>query len=116
MIEDKYADEMLTDEELDNVTGGTCEETAEVSFFLKTLGIIDEWYTAQDLRDSSGTEKEEKVKAGLEKLGIGVYFHGKLMGTGGNYYYHRGTSYTQKEVVALIHVMAEKLGVGIYSK
>ncbi len=30
MIEDKFADEMLSDEELDNVAGGTAQELSEV--------------------------------------------------------------------------------------
>ena len=35
--EDKFADEMLNDDELDQVAGGTCYETADDSRFLNVL-------------------------------------------------------------------------------
>ena len=35
--EDKFADEMLTDDELDNVAGGNCYEKADDTRFLNSL-------------------------------------------------------------------------------
>ena len=35
--EDKFAEEMLTDDELENVVGGTLDETANDSRFLNVL-------------------------------------------------------------------------------
>lgn len=40
-VEDKYADEKLTDDELDRVVGGTWEETSADGYELFRRGILD---------------------------------------------------------------------------
>lgn len=47
-VEDKFADEMLTDNELDKVTGGTIAETAADSFELYRRGLTDKIYVGSE--------------------------------------------------------------------
>ena len=44
MAEEKIADEMLSDDELDKVTGGTIAETAADSFDLYRRGLVEDMY------------------------------------------------------------------------
>ena len=45
---DKYADEVMIDDELDNVTGGTIAETAADSFALYRRGLTDKAYVGSE--------------------------------------------------------------------
>ena len=57
--EDKYADEMLTDEQLDNVAGGTYSQTADDSRFLNCLNGSTDRYSGARITFTSGTSIEE---------------------------------------------------------
>ena len=65
MAENKFADEIMSDDELDNVAGGNCYESADDSRFLNSLngscnryGATRVWYEGTDL-----TEEIEKAWA-----------------------------------------------------
>lgn len=45
---DKFADEVMIDDELDNVTGGTIAETAADSFALYRRGLTDKAYVGSE--------------------------------------------------------------------
>ena len=45
---DKFADEVMSDEELDNVAGGTIAETAADSFDLYRRGLTDKVYVGSE--------------------------------------------------------------------
>ena len=69
MADDKFADEMLTGEELDKVAGGTIEDTAYDSRFLYERGLMDDWHgeshTSLYWESSSAAVDEGWRKAGI---------------------------------------------------
>ncbi len=65
--EDKFADEMLTDEELDNVAGGTCYETADDSRFLNSLNGSTDRYGATKIWFG---DYSEEIQRAWEKVGV----------------------------------------------
>ena len=102
---DKYADEKLTDDELDKVVGGTLGETADDSRFLNVLlqgtdkyhqcdryGKTAVWFSAGPKND---------VKKSWKSLGIDF----KPDNLFGNYYFKDGKSISQADAWA----HAEKL-------
>ena len=68
---DKFANEMLTDDELDNVAGGTCYEMADDSRFLNSLnGSTDRYGATKCWFDMGiGSIREEIINAWV-KVGI----------------------------------------------
>lgn len=60
MTEDKFADEMLSDDELDQIAGGTDDQTTDDNMFLYEHGLVD-----VVVCDSS-----KDVDAGWAKAGI----------------------------------------------
>ena len=50
MAKEILKDEMLSDEELDNVAGGTTAETVKDTQFLHALGLLDKSYTAAECK------------------------------------------------------------------
>ena len=67
--EDKFADELLTEDELEQVAGGTYAQTSEDSKFLSIYGLCPK-FTAMQLAFTPGTEKEEQVKAAWATVGV----------------------------------------------
>ena len=98
--EDKFADEMLTDEELDQVAGGTCAETANDSRFLNVLlqGTTKyhqcDRYGAGKIFFSKGAR--EDVKDAWKSLGIRLYYSVES----GNEYHLNGKKISQSEAWA----------------
>ena len=67
----------MSDEEFDNVAGGTYGETADDSVFLSFHGLCKKYSEASIMFDSS-TSKEEDVKAGWAKVGVQLEYHGNF--------------------------------------
>lgn len=59
MAEDKFADEMLSDDELDQIAGGTDDQTFDDNIFLYEHGLMD-----------IVNARSEEVDAGWAKAGI----------------------------------------------
>ena len=88
--EDKIADEMLTEEELDGVAGGTRAETYADGDELVKRGLISE----DDAWSSS------KVREAIHKLGYKYKDHGgiEIFGAKSNEYFNKkGESVTREE-------------------
>ena len=68
-VEDKYADEVMSDEELDNVAGGTMEEVVEDHKFLYEHGLVDNYRSLESslvlFRNTTEMIKEGWAKAGI---------------------------------------------------
>lgn len=106
MADDKiYDDELMTNEELDKVAGGTYQETAEDSEFLWCYGLCNK-YSEGTISITAGmrTNRSDEVKAGWAKVGIEYEYHG---GTGlfakSNKYYMNGKEISRQD--AARHVM-----------
>ena len=86
---DKFADEMLTDEELDGVAGGTIAETYADGNELYKRGLI----SAEDAASSSG------VREALHKLGYKYKDHGGLaiFGAKNNEYFDKNGASVSRE-------------------
>lgn len=69
--EKNLQDELMTDEELEQVAGGSYKQTAQDSVILHSLGFLDEEYTAEDIMFCQDWSKEVKVYDAFKKLGIG---------------------------------------------
>lgn len=82
--EDKFADEMLNDDELDNVTGGTIAETVADSFALYRRGLTDKAYV--------GSERTRRV---INFKGNEYKDHGGLFKP--NEYYDKSGNPTSRE-------------------
>ena len=67
--EDKFADEVMSDAELDNVAGGGGPETAEDSKLLYEHGLVEDWhgdeYTMWLWLSASKSVDEGWAKAGI---------------------------------------------------
>ena len=44
VVEDKFADEIMSDEELDQVAGGNISGTSDDSYFLYQHGLMNTWH------------------------------------------------------------------------
>ena len=91
---DKYADEIMSDEELDNVAGGDCYETADDSRFLNSLNGSTDRYGGLRISWTSGTAIEEEIQRGWKTVGIDFEWHS---GKYGNVYRLNGKKITQEE-------------------
>ena len=106
---DKYADELMSDEELDQVVGGRYSETAGDSAFLNIYGLCGK-YTEEDIYFDDGTSQEEDVKAGWAKVGVDFHYHGSpLFCEKSNEYYINGNKVTRKEAYAHVRSQANAL-------
>ena len=70
MAEDKYADEALSDEELDNVAGGRSRETEHDSEFLRDVGLMT-GAVSIGIFGEGWTDGSRAVDDGWSKGGIG---------------------------------------------
>lgn len=68
-VEDKFADEMLSDEELDGVAGGNIGQTTVDSKFLYEHGLVDDWHGEFHMLFNWKSDSAE-VDAGWSKAGI----------------------------------------------
>ena len=94
---DKFAEEMLTDDELDKVVGGNAEEMANDSRFLNSLNGSCDRYGEFKIMFSAGAYNEEIEKAwatvGIKaEVSSGPGEFGKK-----NKYYLKGNQITQEE-------------------
>jgi len=95
--EDKYADERLTDEELDGVAGGEAEQMADDSRFLNSLNGSCDRYGDGKIMFSAGSYNEEIEKA-WSTVGIKAKVSSGLGGFGKeNKYYLNGQQITQEQ-------------------
>ena len=86
--------EQLTDEELENVAGGTYNETAADSRFLNDLaGLTDRYGATRAFFEDAKISKE--VTAAWNKIGIGV----DTSWGGSNKYFKDGQEITRKQAV-----------------
>lgn len=70
---DKFADELMSDDELDKVAGGDCSQTADDSRFLNSLNGSTDRYGATRLLFTGGDADDricEEIEAGWAKVGI----------------------------------------------
>lgn len=97
---DKYADEVMSDEELDGIAGGTVGQTVVDSKFLYDHGLVDDWHgnthTFFNWKSDSAL-----VDAGWAKAGITCV---TTFGFSNNKYFKDGKEITHDEAVA--HVKA----------
>ena len=94
---DKYADEKLTDDELDKVVGGNAEEMVNDSRFLNSLNGSCNRYGGFKIMFSAGAYNEEIEKA-WATVGIKAEVSSGQGGFGKkNKYYLKGNQITQEE-------------------
>ncbi|MBQ3444880.1 MAG: hypothetical protein IJG33_16735 [Selenomonadaceae bacterium] len=106
---DKFADEILSDEELDQVVGGDYVDTADDSKFLHSYGLCGK-YTFNDILFDDGTSQEEDVKAGWAKVGVDYHYYSGCATYGWrNEYYINGNKVTRKEAYAHVRSQANAL-------
>ncbi|MBR0060724.1 MAG: hypothetical protein IJP68_04505 [Selenomonadaceae bacterium] len=73
MAEEKYAGEIMSDEDLDNVAGGTCYEMADDSRFLNCLnGSIDRYGATKIWFGDYSYE----IQSAWEKIGVNAIVSG----------------------------------------
>ena len=92
--EKKLAKAAMSDEELDNVAGGTCYEMADDSRFLNSLNGSCDRYGATKIF-FSGSSKREELKAAWLTVGIETKLSKNL--SGNNEYYLDGKQITQEQ-------------------
>ena len=105
---DKIADEILSDEELDQVVGGTYLQTAQDSEFLNNYGLCGK-YTRNDIAFDDGTSQEEDVKAGWAKAGVTMEYHNDYGLTIKNKYYINGNKVSREEAYAHVRSRVDTL-------
>ncbi len=107
MIEDKFADEMLSDEELDNVAGGTRAETREMDIALnKRLYGLD--FSALDIAQADHMlYAKSDLESELTRLGvqfkIDVGKDGTGVGEKANEYYYHGVKISHEQLMNIIN-------------
>lgn len=95
--EDKFADEVMSDEELDNVAGGNAEEMVNDSRFLNSLNGSCDRYGLWKIAFSAGAYNEEIEKA-WATVGIKAEVSSGQGGFGKkNKYYLNGQQITQEQ-------------------
>ena len=86
--------EKMSDEELENVAGGTYKETAADSRFLNDLaGLCDRFGSTRAFFDTN--KVAEEAKSGWGKVGIEFYFRPGV----GNKYYLDGKRISRNEAI-----------------
>ena len=107
--EDKFSDEMLNDDELDKVTGGTIAETAADSFDLYRRGLVEDIYVGSN-----------RTHCAINAMGFKYKDHGGLFRPN-EYFNHLGKPVSrgkfwedfdkqhQTEAVPVIDVIRDKI-------
>ena len=93
--------EAMSDDELEQVAGGTWAETAADSRFLNSLNGSTDRYGALRIAFTPGSKIQDEIKAGWAKVGITFTAHNGAVS--GNEYYLDGKKITQSE--ARTHAM-----------
>ena len=92
--EKKFANEKLSDDELEHVAGGTYNETAADSRFLSDLaGLTDRYGAGRAFFEDAKIAKE--VTAAWNKIGIGV----DTSWGASNKYFRKGVEITRNEAI-----------------
>ena len=106
--EDKYADEMLTDDQLDNVVGGTRAETQELmTAMYKSVYNAD--ISGLDLTPADvNVYLKNELEAGLASFGINSKVDVGLNGTGvgekaNEYYTQKGNKITHEQLMTIFN-------------
>ena len=103
--EKKIADEMLTDDELDEVSGGTIDETAADTRVLKKLGLRIDGRSAEDLIEfSKFSEAAIEVSQIFKRFSIRV---DQYWGPKTNKYYRDGQEISRE---LAFKIVAKNLG------
>ena len=103
--EKKISNEMLTDEQLEGVAGGTCDQTAADTRVLKKLGLRIAVRSDEDLSDfSKFSDAAIEVSRIFKRFGIRV---DQYWGPKGNKYYRDGQEISRK---AAFTILAKQLG------
>ena len=92
--EDKFADEVMSDDELDGVAGGNCYETADDTRFLNSLNGSTDRHGATRIY-FTGKATRESIQGAWAKVGIDAKIHRNIRT--GNEYYLNGQQITQEE-------------------
>ena len=90
---DKFADEVMSDEELDGVAGGSCYDTADDSRFLNSLNGLTDRYGATRL---AFEDHDDEIKKAWETVGIKADIYSGI-GKIDNKYYLNGQQITQEQ-------------------
>lgn len=106
--EDKYADEMLTDDQLDNVVGGTRAETQELmTAIYKSVYNAD--ISGLDLNPANvNVYLKKELEAELASFGINSKVDVGLNGTGvgekaNEYYTKKGNQITHEQLMSIFN-------------
>ena len=67
--------EKLSDKELDQVSGGTCGQTAEDSKFLNSLGGFTNRYSEWEIKHGN---HDAEIRDAWAKVGVDATMHGKI--------------------------------------
>ena len=91
-VEEKFANEVMSDEELDNVAGGTYLESFNVSSFLYQAGF-------DNVLNDNGLVNFAGMRSALNSIGISVEDHGGIaaLGGGANVYTNTATGATMNQ-------------------
>ena len=95
MTNEILKDEILKEEQLDHVAGGTWGQTADDSRFLNSLNGSTDRYGATRISVTYGTKIEEEIQRGWAGVGIVFQWHGGA--TVDNEYYLNGKKIDQDE-------------------
>ena len=101
--EDKFSDEMLTDEQLDEVSGGGTAQTIGDFRFVRATGFIHRLTETQFGFILGWRLNAPKVDGGWAKAGVTCC---TVFGSGDNKYWIGGKEVTRKEAFA--HVLRQK--------
>ena len=107
--EDKFSDEMLNEDELDKVTGGTIAETVADSFALYRRGLTDKAYVGSERtrRVLNFKGSEYKDHGGLFKPN--EYYDKSGNPTSREYFWKEFDLQNQTEAIPVSDVIKEKL-------
>lgn len=83
---DKFADEMLSDDELDVVAGGTTHEVTTDAMFLFQRGLIDSYHLRRSTTERNLESASRNVVDGWAKIGVAC----EPDKSGGNKYFMGG--------------------------
>lgn len=104
--EDKFADEIMSDDELDQVTGGNYSQAADDSKFLYDYGLNNNWHSAGSMAFFWLSYSPE-VDAGWAKAGITCVT--AWSGYKDNKYFINGKEISRDEAYAHVRANFQKI-------
>ena len=96
--------EMMSDDELEQIAGGSIPQTAEDSQFLYQHGILDDWHGSLAMTFSWGTFSKE-VDDGWAKAGITCC----TSPFNANKYWHGGKEISRDEAIKIVESKFKKI-------